>query len=57
MVRVKKRYILGELQFEIDESNKNSIKTVETLTQKEVQDLLKQAVENIYGEIGFAQIS
>ena len=57
MVRVKKRYILGEIQFEIDEINKNSIKTVETLSQKEVQDLLKQAVENIYGEIGFAQIS
>ena len=32
MVRVKKRYILGELQFEIDENNKNSIKAVETLS-------------------------
>jgi len=47
MVRVKQRYLLGELHVEGDYKN---------LSQKEVQEALRDAVKDSYGDLGLAML-
>ena len=51
MVRIKQRYILGELVFE----NGNTV-NVNELTQRKVLENFRRAVHELYGEIGLAKI-
>ena len=51
MVRIKQRYILGELVFE----DGNTI-NLSQLTMKKVQDNFRRSVHELYGDIGLAQI-
>ena len=56
MVRVKQRYILGELIFD-NESIDNNVKLVNIMGQKELQDHFKQEVSDLYGDLGHAKIA
>ena len=51
MVRIKQRYILGELVFE----NGNTV-NVSQLTQKKVTENFRRAVHELYGDVGLAKI-
>lgn len=51
MVRVKQRYILGELQF-----NEAGLVDAQTLHQKNVQEAFRDAVKENYGDLGIAKL-
>ena len=51
MVRIKQRYILGELVFE----DGNTI-NLNQLTTKKIQDNFRRSVHELYGDIGLAKI-
>ena len=58
MVRVKQRYILGELVFENQSKGAaNQIDRVYAMPQKELQLALKQQLQVHFGEVGYAALS
>lgn len=52
MVRIKQRYILGEIVLA-----KNDIVDLVVLNQKAIQDNFKDAVKDCYGDLGTATLS
>lgn len=52
MVRVKQRYILGEV--DLDQTN---LVDPNALNQKVVQDAFKDSVKDCYGDIGIAKLA
>ena len=51
MVRIKQRYILGELIF----ANGNLV-DAKSLTQKKLQEYFRVAVQDAFGDVGIAQV-
>ena len=53
MVRIKQRYILGELVFG---ENGEQVVDMNQMTQKKILDNFRRAVHELYGEVGLAKI-
>eukprot|EP00347_Sterkiella_histriomuscorum_P008351 403345434 len=51
MVRVKQRYILGEIQF-----NEAGLIDIQTFNQKTLIEAFRVAVQDAYGDLGLAKI-
>jgi hypothetical protein len=52
MVRIKQRYILGEIVLD-----QNDVVDVSVLTSKAIQDAFKDAIKDCYGDLGLATIA
>ncbi|TNV72860.1 hypothetical protein FGO68_gene2562 [Halteria grandinella] len=56
MVRVKQRYILGEIHLEEAITSEGGEQKFETITQKDVQQSFRDAVVDAYGDLGIAKL-
>ena len=54
MVRIKQRYILGEIIFDGDGGKALVPIDLNTLTQKKILDSFRAAVQDAYGDLGIA---
>ena len=54
MVRVKQRYILGEVHTQQTEGQKET--KYEAINQKQIQEAIRDSVKDAYGDLGIAKV-